>query len=96
MQVTDELIDKLARLSRLHFAEAEKKQIRDDLQKMIAFVEKLNELDLREVEPLLHISTEKNIYRKDEVHQMVDTKEALKNAAESEYPFFKVPKMIRR
>jgi aspartyl-tRNA(Asn)/glutamyl-tRNA(Gln) amidotransferase subunit C len=45
MEVNDTLIDKLAHLSRLKFDASEKEEIKKDLQKMIAFVEKLNELD---------------------------------------------------
>ena len=45
MEVNDVLVDKLAHLARLHFNEEEKQEIRQDLQKMIVFVEKLNELE---------------------------------------------------
>ncbi len=45
MEVNDEMVEKLANLSRLQFNESEKQSIKTDLQKMIQFVEKLNELD---------------------------------------------------
>ncbi|MFN0083023.1 MAG: aspartyl/glutamyl-tRNA amidotransferase subunit C, partial [Ferruginibacter sp.] len=52
MEVNETLVDKLANLARLQFDAAAKKEIQDDLQKMIRFVEKLNELDTTGVEPL--------------------------------------------
>ena len=45
MEVNDALVDKLAHLARLKFNDTEKAAIRNDLQKMIRFVDKLNELD---------------------------------------------------
>ena len=67
MEVNDAMVEKLAHLSRLQFNEKEKAEIKNDLQRMIAFVEKLNELDLDNVEPLLHMSDEVNVLRDDVV-----------------------------
>jgi aspartyl-tRNA(Asn)/glutamyl-tRNA(Gln) amidotransferase subunit C len=96
MEVNDELVDKLAHLARLKFEDAEKEEIKNDLQKMIAFVEKLNELDTTGVEPLLHMSDEVNILREDEVKGSISREEALKNAPIHDEQFFKVPKVIRK
>jgi aspartyl-tRNA(Asn)/glutamyl-tRNA(Gln) amidotransferase subunit C len=96
MEVNDELVDKLAHLARLKFEDAEKEEIKNDLQKMIAFVEKLNELDTTGVEPLLHMSDEVNILREDEVKGSISREEALKNAPMHDEQFFKVPKVIRK
>src|SRR5258706_14596324 len=63
MEVNDTLVDKLAHLARLKFGVSEKEEIKKDLQKMIAFIEKLNELDTTGVEPLLHMSDEINVLR---------------------------------
>jgi aspartyl-tRNA(Asn)/glutamyl-tRNA(Gln) amidotransferase subunit C len=56
MIVNDALIEKLAHLSRLELKEAEKEEMKIELQKMIGFIDKLNELDTAGVEPLLHMS----------------------------------------
>lgn len=90
------MIDKLAHLARLKFNEAEKLEIKTDLQRMIVFVEKLNELDLEGVEPLLHMSNEVNVLREDEVKGSVSRAEALKNAPLHDEHFFKVPKVIKK
>jgi len=96
MNVNDEMIDKLANLARLEFDEAEKEEIKRDLQKMIGFIDKLNELDTTGVEPLLHMSDNINVLREDEVSGMITRDEALKNAPLHNEQFFKVPKVIRK
>ncbi len=96
MEVNDEMIDKLANLARLKFDEAEKQEIKKDLQRMIAFVEKMNELDLENVEPLLHMSDEINVLRDDVVEGSVSRSEALQNAPHHDEQFFKVPKVIKK
>jgi aspartyl-tRNA(Asn)/glutamyl-tRNA(Gln) amidotransferase subunit C len=96
MEVNDAMVEKLAHLSRLQFNETEKAEIKNDLQRMIAFVEKLNELDLDGVEPLLHMSDEVNVLREDEVKGSVSRDEALKNAPLHDDQFFKVPKVIKK
>ena len=73
MDVNDALIDKLAHLSRLEFTESEKEEIKSDLEKMIGFIDKLNELDTTGVEPLLHMSENVNVLRKDEVKGQIST-----------------------
>jgi len=95
MEVDDKLIEKLSNLARLNFDDKEKEEIKSDLRKMIGFVEKLNELDLRGVTPLLHMSTEKNVLREDEVQGSVSRDEALKNAPSHDDKYFKVPKVIK-
>jgi len=96
MEVNDTLVDKLAHLARLKFGVSEKEEIKKDLQKMIAFIEKLNELDTTGVEPLLHMSDEINVLREDEVKGSISREEALKNAPQHDEQFFKVPKVIRK
>ena len=96
MEVNDALVDKLAHLARLRFDDAEKAAIRNDLQKMIGFVEKLNELDTTGVEPLLHMSGNVNVLRADEVKGSISREEGLKNAAVHDEQFFKVPKVIKK
>jgi aspartyl-tRNA(Asn)/glutamyl-tRNA(Gln) amidotransferase subunit C len=95
MEVNDELVDKLANLARLEFNDQEKKEIKNDLQQMIAFIEKLNELDTTGVEPLLHMTENINILREDEVGGMISREDALKNSLLHDNRFFKVLKVIR-
>ena len=96
MEVNDAMVDKLAHLSRLQFDETEKREIKNDLQRMIGFVEKLNELNLEGVEPMLFMSNEVNVLREDEIKGSISREEALKNARLYDEQFFKVPKVIKK
>jgi aspartyl-tRNA(Asn)/glutamyl-tRNA(Gln) amidotransferase subunit C len=96
MEVNDLLIENLAKLSHLSFDEAETKEIKADLQEMIAFIEKLKEVNTDGVEPMLHMSSNINILREDIVQGSISREEALKNAPETDGIFFKVPKVIKK
>lgn len=96
MEVNDLLVEKLANLARLKFDDSEKESVKNDLQKMIRFVEKLNELDTTGVQPLLHMSGNVNVLRADEVKGSIDREDGLKNAAVHDSNFFKVPKVIKK
>ena len=96
MEVTDKLVENLADLSRLSFSGAEKEGIKKDLEKMIAFIDKLNELDTTGVEPLLYVSDTINVYRDDTPQESMNRKEALANAPQTDDTYFMVPKVIRK
>lgn len=96
MQVTEALVDKLAHLSKLRFDEAEKAEIRADLDKMIGFVDQLNAVDTSGVEPLMHMSAELNRLRDDVPGGSMDRKLALSQAPEAKQSFFTVPKVIHK
>ena len=96
MEVNDELVNNLAKLSRLQFNEQEKEIIKKDLQRMIEFVDKLKELDTTGVAPLLHMTSSVNVLREDVVQGSISREDALKNAPETDGVFFKVPKVIEK
>ena len=95
MIVTNELIDHLAHLSYLRFEGEEKEAIRQDLEKMIGFVEKLQELDTTGVEPLRHMSSIVKL-REDKLEGSISREEALQNAAHHNDAFFLVPKVLNK
>ena len=94
MQIDKELILKLEKLSRLKLSDTERTTIQKDLSSIIGMVEKLQELDLSEVEPLVYITDEVNVLRKDEVKHQVDRSKALSNAPDNNDAYFKVSKVI--
>ena len=96
MEVNDALVDKLAILARLQFNAEEKENLRKDLQRMITFVDKLNELNTDGVEPLLHMTDSINVLRQDLVQGSISREEALKNAPDTDGVYFKVPKVINK
>lgn len=96
MEVNRQLVNNLAHLARLYYTEAEKSELEQDLQRMISFVEKLNEVDTTGIQPLQHMTTEINILREDEIKGSISRGEALQNAPETDDVFFKVPKVIKK
>ncbi len=96
MEINTPLIDQLAHLSRLRFDDTERESIRVDLEKMVAFVEKLGEVNTEGVEPLVHMGDSANVLREDKVEGSVSREEALLNSPVSDPEFFKVPKVIRK
>lgn len=96
MEVNDGMINKLASLAKLRFNETEKESIKNDLQKMISFVQKMDEVDTSDVEPLLHISGHTNIWREDVPEGSCSQQEALQNAGKHTGEFFLVPKVIQK
>ena len=96
MKLDKQTTKKLAELSRLAFNEEELVSIQQDLEQIIGFVEKLNELDTKGIAPLTHVSDEANRLREDQVQGSIDIKDALKNAPASKDRFFTVPKVIKK
>ena len=96
MKVTPELVQKLAALARLQFEDEEKEAIRADLERMIGFVDKLNELDTTGVEPLIHMAGEGGLRREDLPGGMLTQEEALRNAGQTQDGFFTVPAAVKR
>jgi aspartyl-tRNA(Asn)/glutamyl-tRNA(Gln) amidotransferase subunit C len=96
MKIDSKTVDKLADLAKLEFDESEKKEIINDLNRIVAFVEKLNELDTSNVEPLIYLSEDTNVMRDDVVKQEITQQEALKNVPVKDSDYIKVPKVITR
>ena len=96
MVINDELLDKLANLSRLEFNPDEKLMLKDELEKMIGFFDKLNELDTENVAPLLFMNDNSNFSRQDMVKNELPLKEVFEYAVVHDNGFFKVPKVISK
>ncbi len=96
MKIDDQMIEKISKLAYLEFGEEEREKIRQDLEQILTFVEKLKELDTENVEPLVHMSDKTDVLREDIRMTTLTTDEALLNAPEKSGYFFKVPKVIRK
>ena len=96
MKIDNELVDRLSELSKLEFDEQAKEGLKRDLQKILNLVEKLEEIDVEGVEPLIYMTDEKNVLRKDVVKDTVTKEEALLNAPQRDSDYFKVPKVIKK
>jgi aspartyl-tRNA(Asn)/glutamyl-tRNA(Gln) amidotransferase subunit C len=84
----------VAYLARMHLTDAEKEKISAQLKDILAYVAKLNELDVSRVEPTAHANPLTNVMRKDEVQPSIDRDKVLKNAPEQARDLFIVPKIV--
>lgn len=87
-------VEKVAKLARLQLSEAELEQFTEQLGAILEYVEKMNELDADNVEPLAHCLPVSNVFRADEVKASLGTEKALANAPQRDSEFFKVPKIL--
>jgi len=85
----------IAKLAKLTFSEAELEQFTRELNQIIEYVEKLNELDTSNVEPLSHTTAIHNVMRADQVTTSLPVEKVLENAPSREGNFFKVPKVVK-
>lgn len=96
MEVNNKLIEDIAKLAKLKFDESSSEKMKDDLEKILAFVDKLNEIDTEGVEPLIYMSDEVNVLRADEISEETAQDEALKNAPQKDSDYFKVPTVLKK
>lgn len=96
MEISVKTIQHLAHLSRLQISEEQVAQYQSDMQRMVAFIEKLQALDTNEVAPLRMMSNSSNAFRADEITQSLTASEALKNAPAHNQQYFKVPTVIKK
>lgn len=96
MKVDAELVNKLSNLAKLNFNEEEEKEIINDLSNMIEFVDKLKEINVDGIEPLIYMNDETDILREDSVKMEITKADALKNAPLADSDYFKVPKVLKR
>lgn len=94
MSVTLKEAEHIAELARLKFSGEELESFTHQLNKILEYIEKLNELDTENVEPLSHPVEGNNIFREDKLKPSISREEALKNAPDKDEEFFKVPKVI--
>lgn len=92
--IDPEQVKKVAKLARLELSESEIEEFTGQLGAILEYVEKMNDLDTTEVEPLAHCLPITNVFRPDEVHESLGTEQTLANAPGRDGPFFKVPKIL--
>lgn len=93
-RIDAEQVRKVAKLARLQLTEVEIDEFTDQLGAILGYVEKMNELETDDVEPLAHCLAIGNVFRADEIKPSLGTDRALTNAPERDGPFFKVPKIL--
>jgi aspartyl-tRNA(Asn)/glutamyl-tRNA(Gln) amidotransferase subunit C len=94
MSVTKNEVKKIAELARLEFNASEIENYTLEMNKILDYMEKLNELNTEDVEPLSHPIENTNVFRNDDEKESVERESALKNAPDKNSEYFKVPKVI--
>ena len=84
----------VAKLARLQLNDAEAAQFSNQLSAILDYIEKLNQLDTQDVEPLAHSLPVSTIFRDDIVIPSLGVDKALANAPQRDGPFFKVPRIL--
>lgn len=96
MKIDSSTVEKIAHLSRLELSPAEKEGMISDMNRILEFMDKLNEVNTDNVEPLIYLTNEVNVYRGDELKQEVTVEEALLNAPKQDGRYFRVAKVINK
>ena len=96
MEVNNKLIQDIAKLAKLEFDEKSTEEMKGDLEKILSFADKLNEIDTKGVEPLIYMSDEVNVLRADEITEETSQEDALKNAPQKDSDYFKVPTVLKK
>ena len=87
-------VEYVAKLARLKLREAEKKAHAEQLNKILGYMDKLNQLDTTHIKPTSHVTEMQNVFRKDTVNPSIPVDNALRNAPDKKDNFFRVPKVI--
>ena len=90
--ISDETIEYVGILAKLELSDEEKEKAKEDMGKMLDYIDKLNELDTSNVEHMTHVFTLNNVFREDVVTNGDDRENILKNAPEEKDGAFVVPK----
>ena len=94
MSIDRDEVEHIAQLARIDLEEDEVEQFSDELSAILAYVDKLEELDTEGVEPMTHAGSEGSRMRGDDPEQSLSREDVLNNAAESEDGQFRVPKVV--
>ena len=92
--ITPEDVEHVARLARLALSEAEKRQMRDELASILAYIDTLQALDTEGVEPTAHVLPVVNVMREDEPRPCLPAETMLANAPDRRDAFVRVPRIL--
>lgn len=94
MAVSNNEVRYVANLARLQLTEEEVEGLKSDMNRILEYMETLNELDTSDVEPLEHVTEMNARFRKDEAKEPLSHEDALKNAPDADSDYFRVPRVI--
>lgn len=91
-KISDETIEYVGILAKLELSDTEKENAKKDMGDILDYIDKLNELDTSDVEPMSHAFPVNNVFREDAVENGDDRENMLKNAPEQNGEAYVVPK----
>ncbi len=94
MAINKDTVKYVAKLSRIELEESSIDDFTSQIDRILTYIEKLNQLDTENTAPTSHALELKNVFRKDENTPSLENPAALSNAPEQENGHFKVPKII--
>lgn len=94
MKITDEMIDYISQLARLELSGEEREKGKEEIGKIIDYMDTLNTLDTTDIEAMSHAFPVKNVFREDVVKPSVDRDIITLNAPQKKEGCFKVPKTV--
>ena len=94
MDISISQIEQVARLSRIKLTDEEKDIFREQLNGILRYIEKLNELDTEDVQPMAYATSTKNVFREDRQESSFPRQEILELSPSNTRGFFKVPKVL--
>lgn len=87
-------VEYVARLARVELSPEQKQKLAKQLKDILAYIEKLKQLNVDKVEPMSHVLPLQNVFRQDKVKQSLSVDKVLANAPRKEGNFFSVPRVI--
>lgn len=94
MSVSEKEVRYVANLARLQLSEEDVKNLAGDMNKILGYMDLLNELDTSNIKPLEHVIEMNSRLRKDVAKPTISHDDALKNAPDADSDYFRVPKVI--
>ncbi|MEM8485651.1 MAG: Asp-tRNA(Asn)/Glu-tRNA(Gln) amidotransferase subunit GatC [Bacteroidota bacterium] len=94
MSVSVEDVKYIAALARLSFSEDEQARLAGEMNAILSYMAKLDELNTDDIPPMTHVLDVNNVFRAEDVEQRISHDEALKNAPDADSDYFRVPKVI--
>ena len=94
LKISLEQVRHVAKLARLSLTDEQSERFAGQLESILEYVAKIEQVDVKGVEPMAHVLPMKNVLREDVVGESLPVEEVLKNAPDRDGPFFKVPKII--
>ena len=87
-------VERVAKLARIEISESEKESLKNQLSKIIGYIDKLKEVNTEGIEPLRGLHAKRNVFREDKASSSSSKEDILKNSPLRKGNYFKIPKVL--